>query len=90
MSDVNKLMSTYNAEILKLKALINNKQNISVFANKSNESSSIVHDDMKLYVNDMNKKFTFTASGVTAPITVDPRTKTLSNVEYIDDVKMKN
>lgn len=83
-------MNDVNKEILKLKALINNKQNISVFANKSNESSSVAHDDMKLYVNDMNKKFTFAASGVTAPITVDPRTKTLSNVEYIDDVKISD
>ena len=79
-----------SSEILKLKALINNKQNTSVFSSKSNETKALVHDDMKLYVNDMNGKFTFTGSNVRAPITIDPRSKTIENVDYIDDVKISD
>ena len=83
-------MNDVSSEILKLKALINNKQNTSIFSNKSNETKALVHDDMKLYVNDMNGKFTITASNVRSPITIDPRSKTIENIEYIDDVKVSD
>ena len=36
-------MQDVNSEILKLKALINNKQNTSVFANKANDCNQLVH-----------------------------------------------
>ena len=48
-------MENLNKEILKLKALINNKQNTSIFSNKSNETSALTRDDIKLYVNEMNR-----------------------------------
>ena len=83
-------MNDVNSELLKLKALINNKQNTSVFAQRSNESASIVQDDMKLYVNNMNKKFTFTASNIVAPITVDPRSKAIDNVVSVSGVNMSD
>ena len=78
-------MQDVNSEILKLKALINNKQNTSVFANKANDCNQLVHDGYKLYVNDMTKKFTFTTANTLNPITIDARTHTLGGVEYIDD-----
>ena len=83
-------MQDVNSEILKLKALINNKQNTSVFANKANDCNQLVHDGYKLYVNDMTKKFTFTTANTLNPITVDTRTHTLGGVEYIDDLKISD
>lgn len=83
-------MTDINSEILKLKALINNKQTTSIYSNKSYEADSIAHENMKLYVNDMTKKFTFTSSNTNTPITIDPRTKTISNVDYIDDLKLSD
>ena len=61
-------MTDVSLEIQKLKALINQKQVTSVFSNKSNETSRIVHNDIQLSVNDMTKKFSFSAAGVKAPI----------------------
>ena len=83
-------MQDVNSEILKLKALINNKQSTSVFANKANETSSIVHDGYKFYVNDMTKKFTFTAANTNSPITLDARSKSIDNVEYLDGIKVSD
>ncbi len=83
-------MQDVNSEILKLKALINNKQNTSVFANKANDCTQLVHDGYKLYVNDMTKKFTFTTANTQNPITIDTRTHAIDNVEYIDDLKISD
>ncbi|MBR4625541.1 MAG: hypothetical protein IKO56_08415, partial [Alphaproteobacteria bacterium] len=83
-------MTDVNLELLKLKALINNKQNTSAFSYKSNEAHALVHDDVKMYVNEMTKKFTFTASNITAPITVDPRTKAIDNVVSVSGVNMSD
>ena len=83
-------MEDLNKEILKLKALINNKQNTSIFSNKSNETSALTRDDIKLYVNEMNRKFTFTAANIRAPIAIDPKTKKIENLEYIDDLKISD
>ncbi len=83
-------MQDVNSELLKLKALINNKQNTSVFANKANDCTQLVHDGYKLYVNDMTKKFTFTTANTQNPITIDTRTHAIDNVEYIDDLKISD
>ena len=83
-------MQDFNSEILKLKALINNKHNTSIFANKANDAEQIVHDGYKIYVNDMTKKFTFTTANTINQITIDPKTKTIDNVEYLNDLKVSD
>ena len=77
-------MTDVSIEIQKLKALINQKQVTSVFSNKSNETSKIVHNDIQLGVNDMTKKFSFSAAGVKAPIMIDPKHNTIENVLNIN------
>ena len=77
-------MTDVSLEIQKLKALINQKQVTSVFSNKSNETSRIVHNDIQLSVNDMTKKFSFSAAGVKAPIMIDPKHNTIENVLNIN------
>lgn len=77
-------------EIQKLKSLINQKQTTAVFSNKSNESTKLASGDTELFINDMSKKFSFSRAGVRAPIMIDPRDRTIENVEYINGARVSD
>ena len=83
-------MADVQKELQKIKALINQKQTTAIFSNKSNESTKLALGDTELYINDMTRKFSFTKAGVKNPISIDPKTKSISNVEYINDVRMED
>ena len=57
-------MTDIQKELQKLKALINQRQSTAIFSNKSNESTKLALGDVELYINDMTRKFSFTAAGV--------------------------
>ena len=82
-------MADVQKELQKLKALINQRPTTAIFSNKSNESDKISNGDAEFFINDMSKKFVFTRAGIKNPVMVDPNTKTLENVEYINDVHIK-
>ena len=82
-------MADVQKELQKLKALINQRPTTAIFSNKSNESDKISNGDAEFFINDMSKKFVFTRAGIKNPVMVDPSTKTLENVEYINDVHIK-
>ena len=81
--------ATFTKEIQKLKAMINQRQSTTIFANKSNESDKITHGDAEFYINDMTKKFTFTRAGVKNPVMIDPKLKSIENVEYLNGLKVE-
>ena len=81
-------MTDVHRELQKLKALINQKQTTAIFSNKSNESTKLALGDAELYINDMTRKFSFTRAGVKNPIAIDPKTKSLENVEYLNGIKV--
>ena len=81
-------MTDVHRELQKLKALINQKQTTAIFSNKANESTKLALGDVELYINDMTRKFSFTRAGVKNPIAIDPKTKSLENVEYLNGVKV--
>ena len=77
-------------ELQKLKALVNQKQTTAIFSNKSNESTKLANGDTELYINDMTRKFSFTRAGVMNPVMVDPKTKSLENVEYLNGTNVED
>ena len=83
-------MNDVQKEIQKLKALINQKQTTAIFSNKSNESTKLVIGDTELYINEMTRKFSFTRAGVKNPVMIDPKNKTLENLEYLNGVKIED
>ena len=83
-------MNDVQREIQKLKALINQKQTTAIFSNKSNESTKLALGDTELYINEMTRKFSFTRAGVKNPVMIDPKNKTLENLEYLNGVKIED
>jgi hypothetical protein len=81
-------MTDIQKELQKLKALINQRQSTAIFSNKSNESTKLALGDVELYINDMTRKFSFTAAGVKNPVLIDPKRKALENVEYLNGIKV--
>ena len=81
-------MTDIQKELQKLKALINQRQSTAIFSNKANESTKLALGDVELYINDMTRKFSFTAAGVKNPVLVDPKRKALENVEYLNGIKV--
>ena len=77
-------------ELQKLKAMVNQKQTTAIFSNKSNESTKLANGDTELYINDMTRKFSFTRAGVMNPVMIDPKNKSLENVEYLNGVKVED
>ena len=77
-------------ELQKLKAMVNQKQTTAIFSNKSNESTKLANGDTELYINDMTRKFSFTRAGVMNPVMVDPKTKSLENVEYLNGTNVED
>ena len=83
-------MADIAKELQKLKSMINQKQSTAIFSNKSNESTKLALGDTELYINDMSHNFSFTRAGIKDPITIDPKNKSIHNVEYINDIKMED
>ena len=81
-------MGDVQKELQKLKALINQRPTTTIFSNKSNESDKIVHGDAEFFINDMTKKFVFTRAGIKNPVMIDPKNKTIENLEYLNGVKV--
>ena len=83
-------MADVQKELQKLKALINQRPTTAFFSNKSNESDKVANGDAEFYINDMSKKFVFTRAGITNPISIDPKNKSIENLEYINDTKVED
>ena len=82
-------MNDITKELQKLKALINQKQTTAIFSNRSNESSRLALGDAELDINDMTKKFVFTRAGVKNPLSIDPKTKSIENIDYINGTSVE-
>lgn len=83
-------MTDIQKELQKLRALINQKQTTAIFSNKSNESTKLSSGDTELFINDMSKRFSFTRAGVRNPVNIDPREKSINNLEYINGAKVSD
>ena len=81
-------MADIAKEFQKLKALINQKQTTAIFSNKSNESTKLALGDAELYINNMTRKFSFTRAGIKDPIMIDPKVKSIENLDYINGIKV--
>ena len=82
-------MADIAKELQKLKALVNQRQTTAIFSNKSNESTKLALGDAELYINDMTRKFSFTRAGVKNPVMIDPKTKAVENVEYLNGMEVE-